>query len=142
MDFRKTRDSNFVQGKIIKELEKMEKELRNQKYIPMSSILFNHGYTKGSVLSDLHSELSKWSHSLNINLYVISSVHDNRISLQIESEMTPFLQTFIKKYTEGLYLLLSDYAFLFSINSKEYLDLNHEMIKLYEKYIDLFYKEL
>lgn len=140
-DFRTVRDNEFIQGKIIKELEKIEIEFRKRKRIHMSSILFNHKYTKNSAFSELHSELSKWSHALNFNLYAISSVYDNRVSLKVESEITPYLQAFIQKYNEALYLIISDYVFLYPINSKKFLDLQTIMNRLYGEYIELIYNE-
>ena len=144
IDFRNVRDDNFMQRRVTKRLDDLENELRNQEYIPMSNILFNHNFTKGSSFSQIHSELSKWSHGINCNLiFPLFIDNEHRISLSIYNKESNTSETFIKKYLELSYLNLSEhYRLLSSLVDfgNEFEKKSDEMLSLYEQYIKLFYK--
>lgn len=143
IDFRKTGDYASMQSKINSRLEKLEHELRKCELIPMASILGNHRFTKGSNLSDLHSELSKWSHALNVNLLFSIFISENKIKLSIENDDTTYSGLYVKKYTELACLICMDQYELLSPNlivDKDKIEKNYyQLLKSYEKYIELYY---
>ena len=142
IDFRNEPDYNFVQKKVNEILDKDEKTTRSQDLIPVCISLYNHHLTKGSMISEIHSELSKWSHSLNSNLLLSTSLYNNRISMNLYNELTIPIQMYIKKYLEFIYILINHHLEIF-INfsfSKKFRNYKNEMIKQYDKYIELFYK--
>lgn len=109
----------------------------------MNIILGNHFFTQESSLSRLHNELSKWSHSLNINQLSLLYKKDGKIKLSIENELNDFNVLFVKKYIEATYLLINEHSNMFYLQtfSKEYMSFSKEMISYYSKYITLFYKK-
>jgi|GEM_PF-2393093 len=141
-DFRNTRDNGFVQSKVNSTLEKLERDLRAQDKIPLSINLFNNSLTKGSVISEMHSELSKWSHLLNINLLMPPQINGDRINMGICDELSTEMQLFIKKYLECVYIALGSHEEIFiNVNfSKDFRDFSCEMVKKYQEYIRIFYK--
>ncbi len=141
-DFRNTRDYDFMQSKVNSKLESLEKNLRAQEKIPLSIKLDNHSLTKGSAMAELHSELSKWSHLLNINLLLPTQINEGRINLGIYDEYGIKMQLFIKKYLEGAYLITCHHEDLFlnASFSKEYRDYSISMVENYTEYIKIYYK--
>jgi len=148
-DFRKEYSNNtvysgdepeyrFMQKQIIKKLEQEENELRSQDKIPLCSTLLNHRFTKNSAISRCYSELSKWIHLLNSNL-LLSTIRD-RIDLSLEMEATHYMQEFVLKYTECVYIMLSLHSSLFIFYDKELSDKENKVHDLYSNYIKLVYK--
>lgn len=145
IDFRKTRDDKFIQSNIVNRLEKIEQEHRNQEKIILTSSLNNHFYTKGSNFSEIHSELSKFSHGLNVNLIFPLFIDENRIDLAINSENTIIIEIYLKKYLESLLIVLLEIAtelHSMQLLSNKILEKEEELLKDYEEYIQLFYKKI
>lgn len=132
-------DYTFMQQRVNKVLDKLEKELRDEDMIPASIILSNHELTKGSAVSRLHSELSKWSHMLNSNLIgIITPKEKIYLGLNNELENEPGVSEFIRKYLEGLYISISKFDGIHS-SSKELYESQKRMSELYSKFIDIYY---
>lgn len=106
-DILHTADYKFMQGKINKVLENYEIELKRK--FPNIAFLrpSNYDLIKDSALSNLHSELSKWSHMLNVNLIAPPSIEEGRIYMGRRERYTDKMQFHIRKYIEGLYWILS-----------------------------------
>lgn len=136
-------DYEFKQSKIIKILEDREKEIRKQEKIPLTTELHNHDLTKGGVVSRLHSELSKFSHLLNVNLILPLYTEKNRIYLDIKDEYNERIQYVIRKYTEASFILLETHLQTF-VNcnfSKETEEMFENLLDEYSKFIKLAYKK-
>lgn len=141
INFTQGKDYAFMQRNVLKSLDESEKKIRLQQEIPISPILHNHLYTKGSGLSELHSELSKWSHLLNVNLLSLPNASSRRVLLGLKDENTLESELFLKKYMEGAFILVIENNALFfnSMNSEAVRKIENEMIEKYEKYIVEFY---
>lgn len=143
IDFRNVRDNTFTQGKVIKRLDELESKLRSQKRIPLSDILHNHTFTKGSTFSQMHSELSKWAHGLNSNLiFPLFIDNQHRINLSIYNEENEISELYIKKYLEMICLNLIDHYYLLSSLidfGHEFLEKTENILNLYSQYIKMFY---
>ena len=142
-DFRKTSDYAYTQSKVNKRLDELEKERRSSKLFTGTPVLRNHSFTKGSAYSEIHSELSKWSHALNVNLIFPIFVNENKIKLGIYNDETVYSDIFLKKYTELICLLCMEQYDLLDMYLKTG---NHEvkecylqMLKNYDEYIKKFY---
>ena len=140
-DYRKKSDRDFMQSQILKRLDRIEKEERGKNIIILSAKLQNHLVTRESTISEIHSELSKWSHSLNMNLQTPLFIDDSKIYLGIENEENEYSNLLRKKYCEFLFELLSIYLTNVSFYkcSEKLLDKFEELIKLNEENIKLFY---
>lgn len=141
IDFIDGNDYPFMQKKVLKIMEEKEKELRNKTVVPFSVISYSD-MTKGSPISNMHSELSKWSHLININLLKINYYNIDRIFLGIENEMNDTEQSFLRKYLECLWHILCIYTFSFPpyIFSQKYYEQGSKLDNLYGEFIDIFYK--
>ena len=143
IDFRNVRDNAFTQGKVIKRLDELESKLRSQKRIPLSDILHNHTFTKGSAFSQMHSELSKWAHGLNSNLiFPLFIDNQHKINLSIYNEENEISELYIKKYLEMICLNLIDHYYLLSSLidlGHEFLEKTENILNLYSQYIKMFY---
>ncbi len=140
-NFRNTPDYDFMQKKVNNILEKQEKELRSKDSIPFSILLSNHNLTKGSAMSEMHSELSKWSHLLNVNLLIQTHLNDSKIYLGFETEDNDIMKRYINKYIEVVYHLVITHSSVF-VNvefSSKFYDMEDEMVNLYVEYINRFY---
>jgi hypothetical protein len=107
LEFRTAYDKRFTQGAIIKQLELLQRENICQNPIFIEALKNNKQFTKNSMLSEIHSELSKWSHGLNANLFGFGYIEKERVCLLKESEYGEFLQLNIKKYL-AVHLSFSD----------------------------------
>lgn len=134
-------DYKFMQSKVIKELEEVELKLRSRDQIPLSYILLNNHITKDSAATKLHSELSKWSHLLNVNLITLPYIKENTIYLDVTDEYSPYLQKLIKKYTEGAYIMLvhQEGLMLKGLATDEFYEIAENISEMYKKYIEIFY---
>lgn len=132
---------SFKQSKVNKVIKQQYDEIKNLNEIPLSSICFNNEYIE---LSDLHSELSKWAHLLNINMLLSINVNDNKIYMGIEDKINVTLQNHIKKYLEASYIILflheTSFLPLISGFSKEHYEKSLELKNQYDQFINLFYK--
>lgn len=142
INFDEVRDNKFTQANINKRLEEIQNNCSSN--LEKDNELF----TKGSAISRLHSELSKWSHALNINLSSIFYIDKHRrIYLGIDDSETDeykeAVQHIIRKYIEGSYILVSNHFLIFSDVKfrKEYYENAIDMVSLYDKFIKNFYKE-
>lgn len=127
-------DSDFTQGKICKRLEEL-KELKISHYNHDNLIEDNRRLTKGSAISNVHSELSKWSHSMNIILITLHQIDniEKRIYLGVDDELTFTSESFIRKYTEVVYVLLFEHLKIFT-----HIDFDEKNIEKFEKLTDLY----
>lgn len=146
-NFNQAYDRKFQQGNIIRKLDELETQLKKEDKIPIGSpILSNHLFTKGSDMSSLHSELSKWSHGLNINLYLQTMIIDKEnIFIGIEDVYSEIMQKYIKRYTEGCYFIIAEQNslllnLLVSYDTK-ILDELDRMFNVYLKYVKIAYKK-
>lgn len=142
-DFQNSPDYAFMQRKINQRLEAEEIAIK-RKYPNIGFLRYsNYDLTKGSPLANLHSELSKWSHLLNVNLIIPPQIDCNRIYLGINNDYTDRMQYILKKYIEGSYFILSHQYETFSVAkfSLEFLQKNIDMGELHGKYIDVIYKD-
>ena len=128
----------FMQGKIMKILNERTEELFKTNCVPFCLDMTNALVTKGAI-SDLHSELSKWSHLLNSNL-LISQMEKGKLDLDLASQST-MLQSYTRKYIEGVYHILFLYQNIFDSRtfSDNYWDIMEKMMRLNEEYIKIFY---
>ncbi|MDK8503304.1 hypothetical protein QP860_09735 [Aerococcus sp. UMB1112A] len=144
IEFRTVRDNRFMQSKIIKKLDELETDLRNSDTIPLSINLQNHNYTKNSTYSEIHSELSKWSHALNVNLIFPMFINDNKINLKITDENSIYKELHVKKYVEGMCLMLLDHSSnlgcIGPILDDDLYAKTTELLEMYDKYVEIFYK--
>ena len=143
IDFARVRDEDFMQSRVIKRLEAQLKEAQEDGSFVGDVRLANKALIKGSIVSGLHSELSKWSHLNNINLLTCSHITDNtKIALSIKTEMSNAnIQQFVQKYISEIFWLLTSHLELlrpFDVNG--YFEVLPDSI-FYSmvKYLDLFY---
>lgn len=139
LDFRSTPDYDFMQKKINDILFKQEAKIRSSKILYSTPLLDNHELLKGSAISELHSELSKWSHMLNVNLIFPPHITQNKIYLGINDTYNQKMQGYLLKYTEGIYVLVTEHIRTLG-SSNDFLDTQETMMDLYSEYIKLFYK--
>lgn len=142
LDFDTVFDRKFQQSKICKRLDEIEKKLREKDIIPLIENLRNHELTHGSAISRLHSELSKWSHCLNVNLLKMYFITNGKIYLGLDDEFDEKMQLCVRKYTEASYLILTHHEDLFHnlYRNENYMNKSEEMLRLYEEYIEYAYK--
>lgn len=100
-DFRKASDYayTYTQSNVNKRLNELEKEIRSSKLFTGTPVLRNHSFTKEFAYSEIHSELSKWAHSLNVNLIFPIFINENKIKLGIYNDETVYSDIYLKKYT-------------------------------------------
>ncbi|MCI5773623.1 MAG: hypothetical protein MR210_03570 [Erysipelotrichaceae bacterium] len=143
IDYRTVRDDEFMQRKILQRLKKMETDLRNMDKVPLSEVLFNNFYYNRSAFTDMHSELSKFSHGLNCNLIFPIFICERSINMGLYNDNSYTNELYIKKYLELTFINITKHSnILSSICSfgEEHNDKTIILLEMYEKYIDLFYK--
>ena len=130
-----------MQKKVCKILKEKESQIRSQDKIPLTPILHNHDLIEGSTLSEMHSELSRWSHLLNSNLLEIPYISTRKIYLGIEDEYSYEMELLIKQYLEGSFLLIMEHLEMFAniIKNTNINNIQSEMIDKYSEYVRLFY---
>lgn len=140
-DYRKKSDREFMQSQILKRLDRIERDERTKNIIALTAKLQNHLVTRESTVSEIHSELSKWNHALNMNLQAPLFINSNKIYLGIDNEENEYSNLIRKKYCEFVFELLSIYltTITFYKCSENLSDKFKELIDLYEEYIRLFY---
>jgi len=116
-----TRDQDFMQRKVNDLLEKLHTDHMAKPIRTESPKIANRLFMKGSLFSGIHSELSKWSHLLNVNYIMPANCNEDSIYLGITSgvSLNEFAQTFIKKYTEAALNFLIDYMLDLSLGIKD-----------------------
>lgn len=143
-DFRKKKDKEFMQSVINKRLEEIEKDFKLPEGIPFAHELKNHNFTKGSNFSQTHSELSKWSHALNVNLIFPMHTDGKAVNLSITDECNEYSEYQIKRYTESILVLSFYYCTMLSFVIKKEKDiiLNYYEIMndFYKEFIEKYYK--
>lgn len=143
VSFDEVRDNEFTQGKIIKKLENLDVSNIYDKELSELIKIGNHYVTKGSAISRIHSELSKWSHSLNINLIALSHIErkEKKIYLGLDDDDTDIMQSYIAKYLESVYIIHSHHLTLFfGVNfSEEWKEKTKRIKVLYDEYTEKFY---
>lgn len=131
---------SFKQSKVNNVIKQQYEQIKSMNEVPLSSICFNDEYIQ---LSDIHSELSKWAHLLNVNMLLSININDNKIYMGIENQLNLALQYHIKKYLEASYIILflheTSFLPLISGFSKEHYEKGIELNKLYDQFIKLFY---
>lgn len=149
-DFRTVRDSNYVQIRVIKRLEKLTKE-NNDDFWPH----YNKLYTRGSMFSELHSELSKLIHLTNQNILLLVNLEQKNENKGIYLGVgihrpNAFCQGEILKLHELLLNTMGEYGAILKhiikntpkkvMWSNEYEELIKQVFSLYDDYIKKRYK--
>lgn len=157
IDFRTTRDNQFMQNKVIKRLESIYKEIEtSEKENGIYTARYEYGnkrLIKGSAMSEQHSTLSKLAHLTNVNmimpLYLEEKNGEFRINLFESRNRNISSKTLKRNIVENVFIILDEIESLFSFigsstiyleNYNEYLNLQADIIDLYEEFINRFYK--
>lgn len=136
LDFRSGSDYEFMQKNVNKVLKQVDLSVKHNN-------IDNKGVIGNSAISELHNELSRWSHCLNNNMLFFTEINDNRIYLEIEDEYGEIMQTFLRKYLEGsLFILvehLTTYGPEITAKNKVFLDNTDKVFSSYSEFIKKFY---